>query len=84
MSSTVSAEELKVAFLGPASLANRFYITKNGSLVRISFTEEPPAGVGQLFRTAVVLSLQDAKDLAALLKQVADSEEQPVNAPNTP
>jgi hypothetical protein len=78
MSSSVTPVELNAAFSGPAVLANRFFITKIGSLVRISFTEEPPNS-GPIFRTAVVLSQQDANDLAAVISGLLGADKQSDN-----
>lgn len=60
-------EELEVAWNGPALNSNRFYVNI-GANVRIAFCEQMNADKAPQFRTAVVLSHQDAIALSDLLK----------------
>ena len=72
---SVTPEELKVVFSGPALLTNRMFVTLDRYGVRIAFTEQKRDDVPS-FRTAVVMSLQDAIALRNLL----DSRLKPIEA----
>ena len=65
-----SKEELEVAFSGPAPSANRFYVTVGPQGVRLSFIEQVPNSSQNFFRSAAVLSHQDAIQLSEILKEL--------------
>jgi hypothetical protein len=66
----VTEKESAMAASGPAYAANRFYIhAVVGSWVRITFAEELFPEQFPVFRTAVVISIEDA---AALAKSLGD------------
>lgn len=60
-------EDVRTAFSGPALASNRFFLSLVGSGVRIAFTEQHGKIVGPQFRTAVMISLEDAFALRDLL-----------------
>lgn len=67
--------ELLESFSGPAVLANRIFLTITGSGARLSFMEQHGDKVPPQFRTAVILSFEDALALRDLLeRQLKDIE----------
>jgi hypothetical protein len=70
-----SEEELKSVLDGPAVYSNKFFVSI-GAVVRITFSEQLP-DLPPNFRSAVVLSSQDAIELKNLLQEMlAPIEEQ--------
>jgi len=65
----LSEEELEVAWSGPAVHSNRFYVNM-GPTIRLSFCEQATPNARPLYRTGVVMSIQDAIALANLLKDM--------------
>jgi len=65
--------ELSVANSGPAVLANRFYVSVGPQGPRIAFAEQITEQTLPVFRTAVIMSVQDGialyKVLQGLLKE---------------
>lgn len=73
----ISDAELRTAFAGPAVAANRIYITTTSLGLRIAFAEQNGEKVAPAFRTAIVLSFQDAISMKDLLTRLlADVERQ--------
>ena len=71
----VSDEELKAAFSGPAVHSNKIYLSMIEGGVRISFMERYGSAVPPVFRSAVMLSFQDAFSLRDLIaRQLAQIE----------
>lgn len=74
-SSKATEEELAVAFSGPAIAANRMFVTIGSGGARIAFSEQQRANL-PVFRSAVMLSVQDAISLknllADLLKEIEE------------
>lgn len=67
----------KVTLEGPALSANRFFIQLMPNGVRVAFSERAAEGLDFQFRTAVLISYQDAIELKnLLLKLLAPIEEQ--------
>lgn len=64
----VSEAEFDVSYSGPAYAANRFFVFLQPGGVRITFAEQPKPDKSSLFRAAVMLSHQDAINLANILK----------------
>jgi hypothetical protein len=81
----VGQQEMLVALSGPALLANRFFINISPNGVRIAFAEQdgPQAAV---FRSAVILSFQDAYSLSSVIKQLLDANVKmiPMPVPDQP
>ncbi|MGJ0532778.1 hypothetical protein [Methylocystis sp.] len=69
------AGELRVAFLGPAYAANRFFVSIGTSGVRIAFTEQWSEDAPPEFRCAAIVPLIDAIQLKNLLVQMLDPVE---------
>ena len=65
----VSDADLRISFDGPAILANRFFVTLGPSGVRIAFAEQTTNGE-TFFRSATILSVQDAIGLHRLLREM--------------
>jgi len=63
-------EDLASVFSGPALFTNRFYLSVYSDVVRLSFMEMVNPSAPKLFRTAVVMSLADAKALHGLLEDM--------------
>jgi hypothetical protein len=63
----VSPDDLSIAFSGPATLANRFFITLGPTGARIAFAEQATPDTPSIFRVAVVLPFQDALELTRVL-----------------
>lgn len=68
----VSEQELTIAFDGPATAVNKFYITITEMGVRIGFTEQFGEAVKPKFRAAVAMSFTDAQGLADLLHKMLE------------
>lgn len=68
----MSGEELEVSYEGPAVHVNRFYIIveEDGRLARIAFAEMHPE-VAPVFRTAVLMTMENALALADLIRELA-------------
>ena len=64
----VTDEELRASFSGPAVRSNKIYLSimADGS-VRIAFMEQQGDAMPPVFRTAVILSRQDALSLRDLI-----------------
>jgi len=79
---SATKDTLDAAFDGPAYAVNRLFVTLGAGGVRVAFTEQRPFKEGEevptpLFRTAVMLSPQDAIALRNLLtRTLADIEAQ--------
>jgi hypothetical protein len=74
---TVTDEELRGSFAGPAFNSNKFYATNLETGVRLAFAEQLGSKVPTQFRTAVILSYRDAIGLRDLLaRQLATIEPQ--------
>jgi hypothetical protein len=59
----------------PATFVNNFLVTGAQDLIRIAFAESAEEPTGPQYHTAVILPLEDAKELARIiLKMVADME----------
>lgn len=72
----VSDDELRAAFTGPAVNSNKMYLSMMSAGARISFMEQHGDAVSPTFRTAVILSIQDALQLRDLLvRQLGKIEE---------
>jgi len=90
----VTDDELRESYSGPASLSNRMLITKTPAGVRLTFMEIQAGKVPSVFRTAVLLSYQDAialrdlitdqlKEIEAQLKDVVpEAEKKAVEVPS--
>ena len=65
--STLTPEQIGIAFQGPALGSNKFVATIGSIGVRLAFIEESPTGVPH-FRTAVAMHPDDAGELVLLLK----------------
>ena len=77
----VSAQEMQVAFSGPAILSNRFFVTLGAAGARRAFAEQSTPETQPVFRAAVVMPFQDAIELARVLRLVlSDIEKQLVAA----
>lgn len=63
----VTDEGLRVSFSGPAVRANKIYLSMTSGGVRIAFLEQHGDPVPLAFRTAVILSVQEALSLRDLL-----------------
>lgn len=66
----VSVDQLKVAFGGPALASNRFFVTLGPGGMRLAFCEEYATGHPAEFRTAVILSVQDAISLKRVMTEL--------------
>lgn len=64
---SVTDEEIRASFSGPAVLSNKMYLSLTGGGARIAFMEQLGDVVPPVFRTAVILSFQDAMSLRDLL-----------------
>ena len=72
---SVSNEELRTSFSGPAVRSNKIYLSLTDGGVRIAFTEQHGDAVPPIFRTAVILSFADALSLRDLIaRQLARIE----------
>ena len=74
-----SKEELEVSFSGPAPSANRFYVNIGPQGVRLSFTEQVPNSSQNFFRSAALLSPQDAIQLSEILKEMLEPFEKVIS-----
>lgn len=63
--------DLEIAFSGPAATVNKFFATRTNNGLRIAFTEQGSADIPPVFRSAVMLSLDDARALAELINNMA-------------
>jgi hypothetical protein len=77
---SVSVVELGIAYSGPATLVNRFYVTIGEHGVRIAFAERTADGRFLHFRSAVVLSFTDAIQLKAVLGRLLEPIEEALKA----
>ena len=75
VTSDVTAEDVNVAFSGPAHLANQFIVACVPAGVRIAFCEQASPETTARFRSAVVLSLQDGIALYRLLQEALQEPE---------
>jgi hypothetical protein len=69
-SMTVAPEESNAAFAGPAVYVNRCFAAMGPSGVRIAFSEQGLQNSIPVFRSAVLLSYEDATNLHSLLGQL--------------
>ena len=60
---------------GPAALANLFTVTADGSFMRIAFLEGNGGKTEERFRSAVVVTRNDALALAGLIHRMANKPE---------
>jgi hypothetical protein len=75
MTQTVSDTELAVTVAGPAVLTNKFFVGIGPHGVRVTFAEQTGPTMPPVFRSAVVMSLQDGIALYRLLQELlADAE----------
>lgn len=72
----VTDDELNAAFSGPAYHANKIYLTLTTAGVRLAFMEQQGSAVFPQFRTAAILSIQDAISLKNLLVRRLESIEE--------
>lgn len=83
----LTKEEFNISNSGPAILTNRFYIAYGAWGVRIAFAEQQAEDATAVFRTAVVMSVQDGialyKTLQQLLKE-PEAELQKIAAESQP
>jgi hypothetical protein len=70
---SVSDEELKKAYSGPAIFVNRFVVTIMGAHARIAFTEQDRKDGDILFRTAVAMSIDDMLKLVDLINKLVEN-----------
>lgn len=77
---TISAAESGIAFEGPALLANRFFVHLWPAGARITFAEQGLPDQPPIFRSAVLLSYQDAIELKNLLQSMLRPVEEAVAA----
>ena len=66
----VSDRELEIAFSGLAAASNRFFISLRPGGVRIAFTEQRGPDREPVFRSAVMLSMQDGIALYRMLSEM--------------
>lgn len=72
----VTDDELRVSFSGAAVRSNKILLSMTENGFRISFLEQHGDVVSPIFRTAVILSLQDSMSLRDLLtRQLMPFEE---------
>lgn len=72
---TTNEDELRASFSGAAVNSNRFFSSMVSAGLRIAFMEQHGKAVTPVFRTAVLLSVQDAIALRNLLiRQLKDVE----------
>jgi hypothetical protein len=67
LDASVSEADLRAAFSGPAISSNKIFVTRTVGGIRIAFTEQYVATYAPEFRTAVMLSFEDAMQLRDLL-----------------
>ena len=72
----VSSDELTMAFTGPAFLVNKMYLTMTPATGRIAFMEVPPGMQTPVFRTAVVMTVNDLLELRDLLNRMLEGKVQ--------
>lgn len=58
-----------VAYLAPARLSNRVWVTSGSGLIRMAFCEQEGPGKPQRLCAAVVMSNEDAQAFLALLAE---------------
>lgn len=63
----VSDDEIRAAFSGPAFHANKIYLTLTKAGARMAFMEQQGTAVPPQFRTAAIMSMEDAVALKNLL-----------------
>ncbi|PTQ78371.1 hypothetical protein C8R26_103133 [Nitrosomonas oligotropha] len=72
----LNVDEFKIAHSGPAVLSNRFFISLGPWGVRIAFAEQHGESAEPIFRSAVVMPMEDGislyKTLQELLKEPED------------
>lgn len=74
----VTDEELQISFSGPAIFVNKAYVTLGSGGVRIAFAEVREE-TGPKFRSAIMLSPQDALGLRDVLQRVLGEFERQIN-----
>ena len=72
---SVSDEELRAAFSGPAVRSNKIYLSMTDSGIRIAFMEQHGTSVPPIFRLAVSVSFPDAFALRDLIARQLDQIE---------
>lgn len=65
-------DELDIVFGGPAVASNKFYINVSAGGIRITFAESAEGLAKAKFRSAVMLSFQDAISFSGLIAKVVD------------
>lgn len=65
----VNATDMEIAFSGPAPHCNRYILTVQAGIARLSFLEQSPSGVSE-YRTAVSIPQSDLVILVQLIQQV--------------
>ena len=70
MSVEVSAKVDPASMNFPAHLTNRFQVSSTGETVRIAFAEQQ--GDAMAYRSVIVMSGADAKELIAVLAKVCE------------
>lgn len=72
---SITDEELRAAFAGPAFHSNKMYVSNLATGTRIAFMEQHGKKVSPQFRTAIILAYPDAIALRDLLtRQLKDIE----------
>ena len=80
----LSQADINSAFDGPAISANRSLIVLGPSGVRIAFVEQFSPEMGSAYRTAVLLSIQDAVALKNALQNLLKDVEAQIAAQASP
>lgn len=79
----VTEDESRMTFSGPAVLANRFFVSAAGGVVRITFGEQDPITLDTQFRSAVALQPHDAIELYKLLAEMMSPYEMVIRETKT-
>jgi hypothetical protein len=66
---------VNIGMSGPAVLSNKFTATTDGLFMRIAFLEGNGGITEEKFRSAVVVTLDDALALAGLIHRLANKSE---------
>jgi hypothetical protein len=77
MANQASQTEAEVAHSGPAIHVNRAYVSVNGAIVRVAFTELESDNAEPSFRTAIVTSIENARAFARLILELTPEAEKP-------
>lgn len=66
----LSKNELEISFSGPALATNRFFVSISPAGMRVAFAEQHSADMEPKFRTAIIMSIQDALAMRDLLNNM--------------